>query len=532
MRISRQIGWSRKSNLLYEILRKFDRLSAIMSNVTLVTGKLWYVRPLGGSYGSEDGTSYANAWDGFADINTAVIHSGDTVLIDGTHNEFFPASKVVNGVTYKSYNTGSPAILDGQDTRNICMDVTGKSNVSVQYINFVNALVTCLHLDGTTGFTSLNILVDGSGNQGIQHLGASTATHTNLTASNCADDGVSVHDTGIVYINGTSLFDGNLQNINNVGSSQVYLSGNFTFQGTSTYDLYATNADTEGSCFITVTGPGTVRNINSDIGAVINLTDVTVSGTTAISGSVGTGSVVLVRSILTGALTLSAQGTLTATDSRITSIAVSSGAYILDKCVVRDEINMTSTGSILAYRTFFDGTGTTAALVDVNSGASAGIRNCIFKGMATNIFGLSYRTGAIITFEPSGNVFIGAANVGRGLFSQIDITSNNNIYYDLAIGTFRSAGTFVVNNSCYFDCTTPKSGTTTSNNEVTGDPLFIDVSTNDYNLGIGSSCLDTGLTLGAGFEVAIDTAVWGDASTVPVVVTADQSGTWNIGAYV
>ena len=28
----------------------------------------WYVRPSGGSYGTEDGTSYDNAWDGFTNI--------------------------------------------------------------------------------------------------------------------------------------------------------------------------------------------------------------------------------------------------------------------------------------------------------------------------------------------------------------------------------------------------------------------------------------------------------------------------------
>ena len=28
----------------------------------------WYVRPSGGSYGNEDGTTYADAWDGFTNI--------------------------------------------------------------------------------------------------------------------------------------------------------------------------------------------------------------------------------------------------------------------------------------------------------------------------------------------------------------------------------------------------------------------------------------------------------------------------------
>lgn len=43
----------------------------------------WYVRPAGGSYGSEDGTSYDNAWDGIEDIVWGSVAAGDTVYICG-----------------------------------------------------------------------------------------------------------------------------------------------------------------------------------------------------------------------------------------------------------------------------------------------------------------------------------------------------------------------------------------------------------------------------------------------------------------
>jgi len=45
----------------------------------------WYVRPAGGTYGNEDGTSYADAWDGFSDITWASVQPGDTLWICGTH---------------------------------------------------------------------------------------------------------------------------------------------------------------------------------------------------------------------------------------------------------------------------------------------------------------------------------------------------------------------------------------------------------------------------------------------------------------
>ena len=47
----------------------------------------WYVRPQGGSYGNEDGTSYANAWDGLQNIvwGEAGVEPGDTLYICGLH---------------------------------------------------------------------------------------------------------------------------------------------------------------------------------------------------------------------------------------------------------------------------------------------------------------------------------------------------------------------------------------------------------------------------------------------------------------
>jgi hypothetical protein len=48
----------------------------------------YYVRPSGGSYGLEDGTSYANAWDGFSNINWGTVDSGNGKLfVAGTHRE-------------------------------------------------------------------------------------------------------------------------------------------------------------------------------------------------------------------------------------------------------------------------------------------------------------------------------------------------------------------------------------------------------------------------------------------------------------
>ena len=47
----------------------------------------WFVRPSGGSYGSENGTSYSNAWDGLGNViwGTNGVQAGDTLYVCGLH---------------------------------------------------------------------------------------------------------------------------------------------------------------------------------------------------------------------------------------------------------------------------------------------------------------------------------------------------------------------------------------------------------------------------------------------------------------
>lgn len=47
----------------------------------------WYVRPEGGVYGAEDGTSYADAWDGLSSVVWGVggVVAGDTLYVCGCH---------------------------------------------------------------------------------------------------------------------------------------------------------------------------------------------------------------------------------------------------------------------------------------------------------------------------------------------------------------------------------------------------------------------------------------------------------------
>lgn len=72
----------------------------------LALGTDYYVRPSGGSYGSENGTSYANAWDGFTNVNWTTVDSGNgTLWICGTHTEGLSVGQ--------SGEDGTPIIADG-----------------------------------------------------------------------------------------------------------------------------------------------------------------------------------------------------------------------------------------------------------------------------------------------------------------------------------------------------------------------------------------------------------------------------------
>lgn len=51
------------------------------------SGSAYYVRPYGGSYGAENGTSYADAWDGLGSVvwGAGGVGAGDTLYVCGTH---------------------------------------------------------------------------------------------------------------------------------------------------------------------------------------------------------------------------------------------------------------------------------------------------------------------------------------------------------------------------------------------------------------------------------------------------------------
>jgi len=132
----------------------------------------WYVRPSGGSYGNEDGTSYTDAWDGFSNIvwGTGGVEAGDTLWLDG--------SATYTGeylIITQSGTTNSPIIIDGSYGG-------GRATIDSPSTNH-RAIETreCNYL------TIKNIIVDNVDSHGIQIGGtwpAATSNSGNITLYN------------------------------------------------------------------------------------------------------------------------------------------------------------------------------------------------------------------------------------------------------------------------------------------------------------------------------------------------------------
>jgi parallel beta-helix repeat protein len=62
-------------------------LLALFLLASVLAAADWYVRPAGGNYGLENGTSYANAWDGLLNVKWGAggVQPGDTLWVCGLH---------------------------------------------------------------------------------------------------------------------------------------------------------------------------------------------------------------------------------------------------------------------------------------------------------------------------------------------------------------------------------------------------------------------------------------------------------------
>jgi hypothetical protein len=478
-----------------------------------------------------DGKSLATAWNGFAKIDWTKIKPGSTLYVCGTHNETLTVGASGSATRYINIKGNFPdnaGIIDGQDTRTLCIDVNEKSYVHIEAITLTQATESCLHIDGASIITTKDVVVSESGNQGVQHLNTCQATHTNITASNNTDDGISLHDTARVTIIGGTI-TGNAQGINNIAGSQVTAS-NITFTGNTQYDVYVTAATTPGSAIATISDSTFTQLCLADTNGKLILNNCTTAAVT-VESTDGTAYLVATNTVFGGAGSFGRNANITMTGCLVNTYTSSEATTVmtLSKCYVKD-ID-THGGTINAEHCLFDGTGKTDHIIDIISGGTGNIKYCVFKGIPSAKFGIAVRTGATATI--TGCTFYDGSKVGKGIFTQVNTTINNCMFVSLANGITQTAGTVSAVNCAFYDNTANTAGTVGLTASQTGDTKLVAPASNDFSLGAGSSGIGNGKDMGAELSTGISSAVWGNGTTqTPAVTTKSQAAAWDIGAYI
>ena len=493
-----------------------------LSNLLNIT-EFYFVRPAGTTYGTGDGTSYDNAWGGFNSIDWNLL-DGNTLNVCGTHNQDLLVQS--DNVIIVGNNINENGIIDGQNLITSNINIDSYNNVIINNLESINATRDCLMIQGTSAnIITNNCTFNGCGNQGIQHLDTVTATHNNPTCKNNADDGISLHDSAIVTING-GLFENNDQAINTIANSTTTINGNPTFISNTGYDVWATNAITESSCTITINNSTINGLVSASQGAKIitnnsTLTNIAISSVTLDSNFEANNSIV---GVVLGAKSKSILNNCLVTNNTSST----QGKIEFYKCRVTNDFIASSNAYIKARHTMFaDGDDIN---LDFTSGSTCDVMYCVFYNSPNNQFGVALRTGSTL-INYANNTHVGISNVGRGYFAQASNTVYNNIYTNLAVGAIQSTNSQTLENCCFFNNTTNKIGTFTSNDEVTTNPNFVSETSLDFRLGTGSSCIGTGETLTD--SEGIETADWGNGTTeLPIITTKNQTASWNIGAYV
>lgn len=447
----------------------------------------YYVRPVGTTYGTGDGTSYANAWSGFAAVNQALVAgAGAKLMVCGEHREGFTIT--VNNLYVRGDYATDSGWINGQGVRGQGVGINGRTNVTLEWLKVTHHTVQNIMIgsdNGTGSFTNivtLNCDVSNSGNQGIQHwaIAGSTASHYNLKGNDCADEAISIHQDPTVNVYGGQFRRNADAAFNTIDGSIVNI-----------YNLI----DCENN------GPvGLGRDLNIGKGAVTVQTAVANVYNSRVRGF---------------ATTL--YGEINFTDSYVQRFNNSTG---------NDDL----VGRVRFDRCMVDASGVTAAsqsFMDMQSGSVFGAKYTIFLGATGTKNFFQLRSG--VTCEYITNcVFYGNAGAGNVFFAQIATTFYNCIFRGLnAINTGTINPTW---RHCSFSGNT-SAPTGTQVNSVNLDPLFTNPAGLDFSLQAGSPMISAG-EIHAGFETGINTANWGNATTIPAVVTRTQPTVWTIGAFI
>lgn len=485
----------------------------------------YYVRPTGTTYGTGDGTSYANAWSGFPAINWSLVE-GNRLAVCGVHSQQLTMTGTKAYIDFANVNE-SGSISCG-DIINTGFGIYSSPKFYINSPTVIDAVVTCIHIEDSTGKLK-NTVVNGCGNQGIQHYGTCVVEFENISGTDNVDETISAHDSATITVTGSGSFTNGDAGINIIANCNLTISGSYTFSGCNN-DLWAANATTAGSCSITAIGL-TMNNVLASNGAKVLLNNCNVSQATAQYVNPNTGYIEATNSVI-DSLILTLAATVTLNNCRVNDmssisangIATITNSYI--KPVGLFDVN----GTLRAVRTFFDGVDCTDHTIDCNNGSTLKLQYCILKNAISAKYALSVRTGA--TVEALEALTIDGSSVGRGLNSQISLTIRNAIFTGLAQGVFSatSGQTVTLENCTLYNNTanTAGTGSTVQNDAVNSNPLFTNASANDYSLQVGSPLIGAGETLSS--NVGFLSVNWGDVDTSPIIITKTLT-VFNIGCF-
>jgi len=187
----------------FGLIRKFAicTVFACLIFAPNVYGGTYYVRPAGGSYGSEDGSDYENAWDGFSNIVWSSLSGGGTLFVAGTHTSALTigtsGSNDSNRVWIKSCTTANGAstndagVINGATIGQYTglVNIANRSYITVYGLTLSNAVGAGvewhngikINADGgtTAGITISHCIITGNDGNGLQIDGGGSVTTYN-----------------------------------------------------------------------------------------------------------------------------------------------------------------------------------------------------------------------------------------------------------------------------------------------------------------------------------------------------------------
>ena len=451
----------------------------------------YYVRPSGTTYGDGSGTSYDNAWSGFSSIKWSSLDS-QTLNICGTHNELLLVQS--DNVTIVGNNVLGAGIIDGQSAR-ICLTIDGYDNVTINGLTLRNGLVANALNKLTSGTIYNDCIFDTSTNQTTQHEGNTLSsvievTYNNCTFKNGADDGVSLHGNNTTVTLNNCSMENNSQGVNAINTG-ICVMNDCNFLNNSTDIQPDTSSDlTANRC--------TFRSFSFGNSTI----DLKINNSLFLSGNLQVSSI---GGVLVQDSKFLNNSKITSNQTNISRVNITRCYFEVNANAKVDKINNGVFN--LSYSTFKHLSGTNVYAVNTGGIGTSIINNCNFIGL-TN-------TGR-------GIAALGAVNVKNTIFTLLNLCVNPNGV--AGIVTFDYCNTYLNTNINV----NQNGGTFLNTNNITTNPLFTNISTNDFRLQSGSGSIGTGTNLIN--TIGIFTANWN--STIPIVVTKNQDVSWNRGAYV